>query len=154
MSDLRPEHFDLLNDYLEGVKNKTQTAFLLGIARDGESPLRTIIFYDNAIDAARAYNAYVDWGFAKNYLTVELYEPNGKVHSKILKRPVGGECTFLKKDYIEAEEILLGLKKDMPEETYVKLVTKFAKLFSKDNIRFDHVRFFEKTECQLPKDID
>jgi hypothetical protein len=42
--------------------------------------------YDNALEAVNAYNAMVDYGFAHEYRTVNLSEPNGKMHTKIFYR--------------------------------------------------------------------
>ena len=112
---LRPEHELMVDQYIEDTKNKKSSAYMLTIARDGESPVRTIIFYTNAIEAAEAYNKYTDWGFAKNFLTVKLYEPNGIVNEKVLKRNQAGECTFVRQDYIEAQKILSKVKNHLEE---------------------------------------
>lgn len=125
---------------------------MLTIARDGESPVRSIYFYDNAIDAANGYAAYQDWGFAKEYLTVELYEPTGRVHSKVLKRPRGGECVFVRQDYYDATEIIKKLSGAISEEHYNYLAYEFGKLFSKDNQRFNHDRFLENLGYTGEKD--
>jgi hypothetical protein len=49
--------------------------------------------YDNALEAVNVYNAMVDYGFAQEYRTVNLSEPNGKMHTKIFYRNgnVGGK---------------------------------------------------------------
>jgi hypothetical protein len=125
---------------------KTADSYMLTIARDGESPVRSIYFYDNAIDAATGYSAYQDWGFAKEFLTVALHEPTGRVHEKVLKRPRGGECTFVRNDYSEATNIFTRVKDSIDEDVYNYLVFEFAKLFSKDNQRFDYERFLTNTE--------
>lgn len=145
MSDLRDEHLDMVEEFKKEVRQRKADAYLLAIARDGESPARSIYFYDNAVDAATGYEAYADWGFAKEFLTVTLYEPTGRVHEKVLKRPRGGECVFVRDDYIEATIIFNEAKEGIPENNYNQLVFKFAKLFSKDNQRFDHERFLDHT---------
>ena len=38
--------------------------------------------YDNALDAVDTYNKFVDYGLASEYSTVNLSEPNGKMHTK------------------------------------------------------------------------
>jgi hypothetical protein len=139
--ELKEEHSERVSKYIEGVKNKTEVSYMLTIARDGEDPVRTIIYYSNAIEAAEAYNKYKDWGFARQYLTVKLYEPNGVVNEKILKRNQAGECTFVRQDYIEAQKILTGVKNYMEKEKYEKLVKDFMALFAKDSWRFDPDRF-------------
>lgn len=145
MDELRPDHLDMVKNFKQEVREKKADAYLLAIARDGESPARSIYFYDNSVDAVTGYEAYSDWGFAKDFLTVTLYEPTGRVHEKILKRPRGGECTFVRDDYIEATAIFNGVKNDIEEQAYNNLVFEFAKLFSKDNQRFDHERFLANT---------
>jgi hypothetical protein len=138
---LNPTNLDMVNTYLAEVQSKKASGYMLTIARDGESPVRSIYFYDNAIDAASGYEAYQDWGFAKEYLTVTLYESNGQVHKKVLKRPRGGECTFLKDDYVKVTDALLAAKANTPESTFNQLIIEFAKIFSRDNQRFNHERF-------------
>lgn len=145
MNDLNPAHEDMVEEFKKEVRERKADAYLLAIARDGESPARSIYFYDNAIDAATGYEAYSDWGFAKEFLTVTLYEPNGRVHEKVLKRPRGGECTFVRDDYIEATMIFTRAKDSIDSDIYNYLVFEFAKLFSKDNQRFDHQRFLTNT---------
>lgn len=118
-------------------------SYMLTIARDGESPARSIYFYGDAIDAATGYAAYTDWGFAKDFLTVELYEPTGRVHSKVLRRPRGGECVFHREQYHQISEILSNVADKMSQEDYNYLVLELAKLFSRDNQRFNEKRFLE-----------
>lgn len=38
--------------------------------------------YQNAIDAVDAWNRCSDYGFANDYATYNLLEPNGKMHTK------------------------------------------------------------------------
>jgi hypothetical protein len=142
---LNNSHVDMVEKFKQQVQQKTADAYMLTIARDGESPVRSIYFYDNAIDASAGYEAYSDWGFAKDFLTVILYEPTGRVHEKILKRPRGGECTFVRDDYIEATAIFTSVKDSIPETSYNQIVFEFGKLFSRDNQRFNHERFFVDT---------
>ena len=143
MSDLNPTNEVFVREYKEAVKQNKANSYMLTIARDGESPVRSIYFYDNAVDATIGYEAYQDWGFAKDYLTVELYEPTGRVHSKILRRPRGRECTFEREQYYQISDILNATKPKMDEETFNYLAYEFAKLFSKDNQRFNPERFLE-----------
>lgn len=126
--------------------------YMLTVARDGEWPPRSIREFNSAVDAVDVYNSYKDWGFAKEYLTVCLYEPGGKITEKVLRRVhiggVNGDCTFLKEDYIKAASILLSYKSKMEYSDYQKMIKSFAELFSKDNIRFDVTRFFAATKCE------
>jgi hypothetical protein len=151
MSDLKTEHSDMVNEFIKNNKNN-HSSYMLTISRDGESPARSIYYFNNALDAAEGFNRYVDWGFAKEYLTVSLYEPGDKVTTKVLNRPKAGECVFVKADYIKAEEILLSVKDHLSEEVYSKLIKEFAGLFSRDNIRFNVSRFFEATQCEEVKE--
>jgi hypothetical protein len=138
---LKAGHVDMVSDYINEVNNKTATSYMLTIARDGESPVRTIIFYDNSLEAAEAYNKYTDWGFARNYLTVNLYEPTGRINQKVLKRNQAGECTFVRQDYIDVENILLSFKDKIDKEIYDDLVFKIMAVFAKDSWRFNPERF-------------
>jgi hypothetical protein len=144
--ELNDSHVDLVETFRSQVREKTANAYMLTVARDGESPVRSIYFYDNAIDASTGYEAYQDWGFAKDFLTVTLYEPTGKVHEKTLRRPSGGECTFIRDDYVQATEIFIEVKDKIQEDVYNQIVLEFANLFSKDNQRFDYKRFLTNTE--------
>lgn len=131
----------IVKDYLEEIKEHKNDSFMLTIARDGEDPVRSVIFYDNALDASKVYNAYQDWGFAKNFLTVTLYEPNGKIHKKVLKRQPGYEATFMRKNYYDIAKILYEAKDNILEETFEDLVKNISRVFSHDNPRFDPERF-------------
>jgi len=144
-SDLKQSHKDMVESYLSNKDNKI---YMLTIARDGEDPVRSILFYQNSIEAAAAYNKYTDWGFAKNYLTVCLYEPSGVVNKKILKRDQSGECTFVKEDYVKATEIIKSIKSKIDKEVYEELGIKFMRLFAKDNWRFNPDRFLKNLEIE------
>ena len=141
MSDLNMTNQTMVEEFKARAASGRGDSYMLTIARDGETPVRSIYFYDNAIDAATGYAAYTDWGFAKDFLTVELYEPTGRVHSKVLRRPRGGECVFERAQYYRIAEILNAAKPKVDEETFNYLAYEFAKLFSKDNQRFQVDRF-------------
>lgn len=138
---LKTEHSNIVNDYLEAVRNHKMDSYMLTIARDGEEPVRTIIFFPNAIEAAEAYNMYTDWGFAKKYLTVRLYEPSGKVNEKIFKRNQAGDPTFLRQNYYDVSDSLKKIKDLIDIDSYESLCVEICKSFSKDNWRFDPERF-------------
>lgn len=146
ISQIRPENEIMVDNFMKEYGN-AKYAFMLTTSRDGE-PVRAIYFYPNAIEAVKGYEQYKDWGFAKDYLTITLYGPGGIIDKKILSRPKGGDCTFVRQDYIDAEKILLKHKKSMSIEDYKKLVKDFAGLFSRDNIRFDVSRFFRECQCE------
>jgi hypothetical protein len=143
--EINNSHVDMVEDFKQQVQLKTANAYMLTIARDGEHPVRSIYFYDNAIDATTGYEAYSDWGFAKDFLTVTLYEPTGRVHEKTLRRPRGGECVFVRDDYTKLSKIFAKIKDGTDEDKYNYLVLESARLFSKDNQRFDPKRFFVDT---------
>lgn len=48
---------------------------------DGEKP-HWIGRYSNALEAVNVFNQFTDWGNAKEYSTVNLSEPSGKMHTK------------------------------------------------------------------------
>jgi hypothetical protein len=144
-SDVNYRNTEILEEFKQKVLDKSQSSYMLTISRDGEDPVRSIYFYSTAIEAAAGYEAYQDWGFSRDFLTVTLYEPTGKVSEKILKRPKGGECTFVREDYNKATKIFNHVKEDIPESSYNYLIFEFAKLFSKDNQRFDYKRFLTDT---------
>jgi hypothetical protein len=155
---LKQEHSDVVADYIRDVQSKKSNAYMLTISRDGETPVRTIIFYTNAIEAAEAYNMYNDWGFAKQYLTVTLYEPNGVVNQKVFKRNQAGDPTFLRQNYYDFSNILKTLKPHLEKELYEDACIKAATSFAKDNWRFDPDRFLndlqvsKKTEDHIKYD--
>jgi hypothetical protein len=144
--ELRPQHTQMVEQYLEDVKNKSTLYYMLTVARDGEDPVRSIVYYDNAIDAVMVYDSYNDWGFAKQFLTVNLYEPNGKIHKKILKRPPGIEASYTRQNYIDMANKVLTLKPYLNETIYNQFVEDVAKIFAIDNPRFHPTRFFDNTE--------
>jgi hypothetical protein len=49
--------------------------------------------YSDALSAVQVFERFTDHGFANEYRTVNLSEPNGKMHTKILYRNgnVGGK---------------------------------------------------------------
>ena len=146
---LKPEHNDIVNDYLESVKNHKMDSYMLTIARDGEDPVRSIIFFPNAIEAAEAYDMYNDWGFAKNFLTIRLYEPSGKVNEKIFKRNQAGDPTFLRQNYSDITEVLLSLRPLIEDHVYKNACIKVATSFAKDNWRFNAERFLSNLEVDF-----
>jgi len=72
-----------MNEYLYAVTS----------TNDSEAKPKWVGRYSNALDAVNVYNSFVDHGFANEYRTVNLSEPNGKMHTKILYRSgiVGGK---------------------------------------------------------------
>jgi hypothetical protein len=144
------------NRHGEIVKNygsqQNKYEFMLTIARDGEQPVRSIYHFGNALSAAEAYERYKDFGFAKEFLDVKLYEPNGVVNSKTLRRPPAGECSYVKENYISAVNLIKSFYNMIDMAEYNRLVEGFALIFSQDNIRFNSERFFE--DLQYIKEND
>lgn len=72
-----------MNEYLYSVTT----------TNDGESKPSWIGRYSDALSAVEVYQRFVDHGMALEYRTVNLSEPNGKMHTKILYRSgiVGGK---------------------------------------------------------------
>jgi hypothetical protein len=82
-------------------------------------------------------------------LTVKLYEPNGIVHEKTLKRLSGVESSFMRENYIDIAKVILLIKDFLPEQEYKNFVYDVAYIFAKDNKRFDEKRFFENTKSNI-----
>ncbi len=53
---------------------------------DGDKSPHWIGRYDNALDAVKSYLSFTDWGMADEYATVNLSEPNGKMHTTTFYR--------------------------------------------------------------------
>ena len=139
-----PHHADIIQKFL----NDDKSGFMLTISRDGESPARSIYHFSDALTAVEAYNRYDNFGFAKDFLTVSLYEPDNRMHTKVLKRPPAGECSYVKKNYVEAADLLKSFKKELTDQQYTRLVKGFALIFAQDNIRFNPSRFFQDANCE------
>lgn len=60
---------------------------------DNENKPSWIGRYSDALTAVRSFESFVDHGFADEYRIVNLSEPSGKMHTKILYRNgnVGGK---------------------------------------------------------------
>ena len=51
--------------------------------RYDENPVPIGIYsYSDALQAFESFAKYTDWGFANEYATYNLLEPNGKMHTK------------------------------------------------------------------------
>jgi hypothetical protein len=72
-----------MNEYLYSVTS----------TYDNETKPNWIGRYDNALDAVSVYLSMIDHGFALEHRTVNLSEPSGKMHTKVLYRSglVGGK---------------------------------------------------------------
>ena len=72
-----------MNEYLYSVTT----------TNDNETKPNWVGLYSDALSAVEVYQRFVDHGFANEYRTVNLSEPSGKMHTKILYRSgiVGGK---------------------------------------------------------------
>lgn len=136
-------HKEMVEQYISDAKEGKISHYIITVSRDGESPVRSIISYDNIIDAVAGYQMYQDAGFAKNYLTVSLYEPSGKVNTKVLKRNQAGDPSFVRQNYIDITNALYEIKNKLSKEDYEKLCIKIMNSFGRDNWRFNPERFLE-----------
>ena len=66
--------------------------YKITLSYDGNS-VRWSGDYDDALEAFTAFAKFTDVGFANEYTTINLSEPSGKMHTKILYRSgiVGGK---------------------------------------------------------------
>lgn len=146
MNSLKTNHEDMVNDYIRGTVDKTVQHYIITVSRDGESPARSIISFENIKEALEGYEMYQDAGFAKQYLTVSLYEPSGKINTKVLKRNQAGDPSFVRQNYIDTVEALHKVKNKLEKKDYEDLCIKIVTSFGKDNWRFDVDRFLKQLE--------
>lgn len=144
MNQENPSNDDIINDYVNKVKNEKVYHYLLAVSRDGESPVRSVISFYSLEEAIDGYEMYQDAGFAKQYLTVSLYHPNGKVDTKILRRNHAGDPSFVRQNYVDTVNALYEVKDKLNKEDYESLCMKIVTSFAKDNWRFDPERFLKQ----------
>ena len=148
MEQLKPNHDDIVNDYIKNSKNGSVGHYMITVSRDGESPVRSIISFDNVEQAVEGYEMYQDAGFAKDYLTVSLYQPSGMVTTKVLRRNHAGDPSFVRQNYIDTVEALHEVKDKLNKEDYEALCIKIVTSFAKDNWRFSAERFLKQLEIE------
>lgn len=148
MSDLNPMHQEIVDDYVKNAKEGKVGHYIITVARDGESPVRSIISFDNAEQAVEGYEMYQDAGFAKDFLTVSLYQPSGMITTKVLKRNHAGDPSFVRQNYIDTVEALHEVKDKLSKEDYEALCIKIVTSFAKDNWRFNPERFLKQLEIE------
>ena len=146
MEQLKPNHDDIVNDYIKNSTSGSIGHYMITVSRDGESPVRSIISFDNQKQALEGYEMYQDAGFAKEYLTVSLYEPSGKINTKVLRRNHAGDPSFVRQNYIDTVEALHSVKDKLNKEDYETLCIKIVTSFAKDNWRFSAERFLKQLE--------
>lgn len=142
-SELKSNHQDMVDQYISDARQGKVHHYIVTVARDGESPVRSIISYDNVVDAVTGYEMYKDAGFAKSYLTVSLYEPSGKINTKVLKRNQGGDPSFVRQNYIDVANALHKVKDKLDKKDYEELCVSIMISFGRDNWRFNPERFLE-----------
>ena len=148
MSELNTTHEDIVNKYIEDAKEGRVSHYMITVARDGESPVRSIISFDSIDQAFKGYAMYEDAGFAKDYLTVSLYQPSGIVTTKVLKRNHAGDPSFVRQNYIDTVEALHSVKDKLSKEDYEEMCIKIVTSFAKDNWRFNADRFLKQLEIE------
>ena len=137
----------VVEDYIKDVKNQTCNRFIITITRDWDEAPTSIYTFYSALKAVEAYQCYNNFGFAKEYLTIKLYSPNGDIDEKKFYRPPAGESSYIKENYKNSVEAIKSIKDEVSESSYFKLVNGIAKSYSIDNIRFNAKRVFE--DCGL-----
>lgn len=141
-------HDVMVNEYIKNSKEGKVSHYIITVSRDGESPVRSIISFDNLTQALEGYEMYQDAGFAKDYLTVSMYEPSGKINTKVLKRNHAGDPSFVRQNYIDTVEALHNVKDKLNKEDYETLCLKIVESFAKDNWRFNPERFLKQLEIE------
>jgi hypothetical protein len=139
-------HDAMVKDYITNSKEGNVSHYMITVSRDGESPVRSIISFDNMEQALEGYEMYQDAGFAKDYLTVSLYHPSGTINTKVLKRNHAGDPSFVRQNYIDTVEALHSVKNKLSKEDYEEMCIKVVTSFAKDNWRFSADRFLKQLE--------
>jgi hypothetical protein len=148
MDKLNFSHEDMVNEYVKNAKDGKVSHYIITVSRDGESPVRSVISFDNVEQALEGYEMYQDAGFAKDYLTVSLYQPSGINMTKVLKRNHAGDPSFVRQNYIDTVEALHKVKDKLSKEDYEELCIKIVTSFAKDNWRFSPERFLKQLEIE------
>jgi hypothetical protein len=145
-SELKQEHSDIIAQYLADANDLSKKIehYIISVSRDGETPPRSIISYSNIVEAVEGYSMYTDAGFARDYLTVCLYEPSGKINKKVLKRNQAGDPSFVRQNYRDVVDVLSSLKDKLDKDTYEDSCIKIMNSFAKDNWRFNPERFLDQ----------
>ncbi len=146
MNELNTAHDVMVNEYINNSKEGKVNHYMITVSRDGESPVRSIISFDNLEQALEGYKMYQDAGFAKDYLTVSLYQPSGNTLTKVLKRNHAGDPSFVRQNYIDTVEALHSVKDKLSKEDYEEMCIKIVTSFAKDNWRFSADRFLKQLE--------
>ena len=148
MDKLNFSHEDMVNEYIKNAKDGKVSHYIITVSRDGESPVRSVISFDNVEQAVEGYEMYQDAGFAKDYLTVSLYQPSGINMTKVLKRNHAGDPSFVRQNYIDTVDALHKVKDKLDKKDYEELCIKIVTSFAKDNWRFNPERFLKQLEIE------
>ena len=148
MDELNTIHDVMVKDYINNSKEGKVSHYMITVSRDGESPVRSIISFDTIEQALEGYEMYKDAGFAKDYLTVSMYEPSGNISTKVLKRNHAGDPSFVRQNYIDTVEALHKVKDKLSKEDYEDLCISIVTSFAKDNWRFNADRFLKQLEIE------
>jgi hypothetical protein len=68
-------------------RNNMNYEFIITVANDS-NPIHWRATYANAFDAVKAFDTFVDVGDGDVFRTVNLFEPNGKCHTRNFYRKV------------------------------------------------------------------
>jgi hypothetical protein len=148
MSEINLAHEEIVNSYIENAKQGLVSHYMITVSRDGEFPARSIISFQDIEEAVAGYQMYQDAGFARNYLTVSLYEPSGKINTKVFRRNQAGDPSFVRQNYIDTVNALRSVKDKLEKDDYEELCIKVLTSFAKDNWRFDAERFLVELEIE------
>lgn len=148
MSEYNTTLINTLNEYVKNSKEGKIRHYIITVSRDGENPPRSLISFDTKKEAIEGYEKYQDAGFAKDYLTISLYEPDGKINTKTLKRNHAGDPSFVRQNYIDTVEALHQIKDKLEKKDYEELCINIVTSFAKDNWRFNAERFLKQLEIE------
>ena len=148
MTDYNTTLINTLNEYIKNAKEGKIIHYIITVSRDGEDIPRSLISFDTRKEALEGYDKYEDAGFAKEYTTVSLYEPDGKINTKTLKRNHAGDPSFVRQNYIDTVEALHQIKDKLEKKDYEELCIKIVNSFAKDNWRFNADRFLKQLEIE------
>lgn len=60
--------------------------YKITVRYDEEPTLRHTFQYSDELQAHKEFAKFIDWGFANEYSTVNLYTPSGKCYTKVFYR--------------------------------------------------------------------
>jgi hypothetical protein len=60
--------------------------YKIDVTYDSDPKTRMVFEYSDELQAHKEFAKYIDWGFADEYSTVNLFTPSGKCYTKIFYR--------------------------------------------------------------------